>query len=173
MTARRIPLGDRQPAVASEAWLADDVRLIGDAHIGDHASIWYGAVIRADTERISVGAGSNIQDGCVLHADPGFPLTIGESVTVGHRAVLHGCTIEDNTLIGMGAVIMNGARIGYGSVIAAGTVILEGTEIPRESLVAGVPGKVRRATTVDEQAAIRLSAAKYQELHQRYRESEA
>jgi carbonic anhydrase/acetyltransferase-like protein (isoleucine patch superfamily) len=128
------------------------------------ASVWYTAVLRADLEPITLGAGSNIQDGAVLHADPGFPLSIGAGVSVGHRAVLHGCTIGDGSLIGMGAVVMNGARIGAGTLVAAGAVVLEGTEVPPGSLVAGLPAKVRRALTGDEAAGLRLNAEGYREM---------
>ncbi|MBM0236001.1 gamma carbonic anhydrase family protein [Micromonospora sp. ATA32] len=115
----------------------------------------------ADTEDISIGAGSNIQDGCVVHADPGFPTVVGSGVSVGHRAVLHGCTIEDDVLIGMGSVILNGARIGSGSLVAAGAVVLEGTVIPPGSLVAGLPARVRRELSEDERAGIVRNAEGY------------
>ena len=158
------PFLDHTPHVDESAWGADDATLVGAATLGAEASLWNGAVVRADGDAITVGARSNIQDGCVLHADPGLPCTVGEDVSVGHRAVLHGCTIEDSVLIGMGAVVLNGARVGSGSLVAAGTVILEGTVIPPGSLVAGVPGKVRRETTDDERALISLNAAHYVEL---------
>nr|WP_246221444.1 gamma carbonic anhydrase family protein [Phytoactinopolyspora mesophila] len=142
--------------------------MIGDVTLGEQASVWFGAVARADFNRITIGARTNIQDGCVLHTDPGFPLTIGSGVSTGHRAVLHGCTIDDDVLVGMGATVLNGARIGAESLVAAGTVILEGTEIPPRSLVAGVPGKVRRGLTDDEAAKVRENAREYVELAQRY-----
>ena len=115
-------------------------------------------MLRGDLDSITFGENSNFQDGCVAHTDPGFPVVVGSGVSVGHRAVLHGCTVEDDTLIGMGAVVLNGAVVGTGSLVAAGTVVLEGTVIPPNSLVAGVPGKVRRETTEDERAHIRANA---------------
>jgi carbonic anhydrase/acetyltransferase-like protein (isoleucine patch superfamily) len=130
----------------------------------------FGAVVRGDRASISVGAGSNLQDNVVVHADPGFPATIGSGVSVGHQAVVHGATIKDDVLIGMGAVILNGSVIGSGSIIAAGSVILEGAIIPPRSLVAGVPGKVRRATTDEEVQAIKDNAATYRELKDSYRQ---
>ena len=120
--------------------------------MGAASSIWYTTVLRADGDSITIGEGSNIQDGCVVHADPGLPVVVGNDVSVGHRAVLHGCTIEDGALIGMGAIVLNGSRVGAGSLIAAGAVVLEGADIPPNSLVAGVPGKVRRETTPEERA---------------------
>ena len=159
-----LAFGGHQPRLDSSAWAAPGSTLIGRVTLAAGASVWYTAVLRGDAEDITIGANSNIQDGCVVHADPGSPATVGESVTVGHRAVLHGCTVEDESLIGMGAVVLNGARVGRGSLIAAGTVLLEGTEIPPGSMVAGTPGKVRRELTSDEQAALRLSAEHYDAL---------
>ena len=164
MSARRVAWAGRLPEVDPTAWVADDVTLVGATTLGAGASVWYAAVIRADGDAITVGARSNIQDGCVLHADPGLPLSVGTGVSVGHRAVLHGCTVEDDVLVGMGAVVLNGAVIGTGSLVAAGTVVLEGTVVPPGSLVAGVPGKVRRTTTAEEQAGIRANADGYAEL---------
>ncbi|GLZ51459.1 gamma carbonic anhydrase family protein [Actinomycetospora sp. NBRC 106378] len=152
------------PQIDPTAWVAPGAVVAGRATLGPEVGIWYGAVVRADNDTITVGAGSNVQDGSVLHADPGFPCTVGENVTVGHRAVVHGCTVEDDVLVGMGAVIMNGATVGRGSVIAAGAVISQGVSVPPGSLVAGVPGKVRRETTEDEQAFNGVSAAAYRHL---------
>ncbi|MEU6643992.1 gamma carbonic anhydrase family protein [Saccharomonospora sp. NPDC046836] len=156
------------PDVHHTAWIAPDAVLAGAVTIHAEASVWYTAVLRADVDSITVGSGSNIQDGTIVHADPGFPVTIGEGVSVGHRAVLHGCTVEDDALIGMGAIVLNGAVIGRGSLVAAGAVILEGTKIPPGSLVAGVPAKVRRELTSDEQASTRRNAADYRALHPRH-----
>ncbi|GAB3290362.1 gamma carbonic anhydrase family protein [Parasphingorhabdus pacifica] len=150
-----------EPDVAPEAWVAPGATLIGRVWLHAGASVWYGAVLRGDTENISIGADSNIQDGCVVHADPGFAATVGERVTVGHRAVLHGCTVGDDALIGMGAVLLNGSSVGAGSLVAAGAVVLEGTEIPPDSLVAGTPAKVRRSLTDEERSGLRLSAETY------------
>jgi carbonic anhydrase/acetyltransferase-like protein (isoleucine patch superfamily) len=163
-----IAFDGHQPTVAADAWVAPTATLIGQVSIGSRASVWYGAVLRGDRSPISVGEGSNVQDGSVLHADPGFPCSVGSRVTVGHRAVVHGCTVEDDVLVGMGAVVLNGARIGSGSLLAAGTVVLEGAEIPAGSLVAGVPGKVRRELTDDERGRVELNAANYLDLSRRY-----
>ena len=156
-----LPIGARVPHVDPSAFLAPGASVLGDVTIGARSGIWYTTVLRADTESITVGAGTNLQDGCVVHADPGFPAAIGDDVSVGHRAVLHGCTIESGVLVGMGAIVMNGARIGTGSLIAAGAVVPEGMEIPAGSLVAGVPGKIRRELSADEQANIHANAARY------------
>lgn len=136
--------------------------------MGSGSSIWFHAVLRADQERITVGERSNVQDAVVMHADPGLPLTVGDGVSVGHGAVLHGCDIGDDVLVGMRATVLNGARVGPGSLIAAGAVVLEGTEIPPGSLVAGVPARVRRETTREERAAIVRNASDYQQLASRY-----
>lgn len=161
---RLIALDDtRRPAVTG-AWLAPNATVVGKVFVGAASSVWYGAVLRGDHDSIEMLEQSNLQDGCVVHTDPGSPVHIGRRVTVGHRAVLHGCWIDDDVLIGMGAVIMNGARIGSGSLIAAGALLLENTVIPPGSLVAGAPGKVRRETTEDERSAISASALRYVEL---------
>jgi carbonic anhydrase/acetyltransferase-like protein (isoleucine patch superfamily) len=156
-----VPIDGRAPAVSEEAWVAPTAVLVGAVELGPQASIWYGTVVRADTETITIGRRTNLQDGVVVHADPGVPVTVGAGVSVGHRAVLHGCTIGDDVLVGMGAVVLNGARVGAGTLIAAGSVVLEGAEIPPGSLVAGLPGKVRRELTDDERAAILRNAANY------------
>lgn len=163
-----LPFGEHTPEIDPSGWLAPTATVIGQVVVGEGASVWFGAVIRADGDRITVGPGSNVQDNCVFHADPGFPLTLVGDVAVGHGAVLHGCTIEPGVLVGMGAVVMNGAHVGSGSIIAAGTVVLEGTEIPERSLVAGVPGKVRRETTDDEVASIARNVAGYRARAQAY-----
>ena len=156
-----LPFDGSGPELADDAWVAPTAVLVGPVRLGPRSSAWYGAVLRADGDTITVGAGSNVQDGCVLHADPGFPVRIGDDVVVGHGAVVHGCTVEDGCLVGMGSTVLNGARIGAGSMVAAGAVVLEGTEVPPGSLVAGVPAKVRRPLTEQEAAAIRLGAADY------------
>jgi carbonic anhydrase/acetyltransferase-like protein (isoleucine patch superfamily) len=159
-----VTVDGHSPQVDPTAWIAPGAVVAGRVTLGPEVGIWYSAVVRADNDAISIGAGSNIQDGSVLHADPGFPCSVGENVTVGHRAVVHGCTVEDEVLVGMGAVIMNGATVGRGSVVAAGAVISQGVTIPPGSLVAGVPGKVRRETTADEQGFNQMSAAAYRHL---------
>jgi carbonic anhydrase/acetyltransferase-like protein (isoleucine patch superfamily) len=150
--------------VAATAWVASGATLVGDVVLLDNASVWYGSVLRADADRITIGARSNIQDGCMLHVDPDIPLTVGAGVSVGHRAVLHGCTVDDDVLIGMGAIVLNGAYIGHGSLVAAGAVVLEGTRVPANSLVAGVPAKVRRGTTDEERQRILANARTYLKL---------
>ncbi|MCW3820098.1 gamma carbonic anhydrase family protein [Micromonospora sp. DR5-3] len=158
-----VDFGDRTPDIHPTAWAAPGATIVGSVRLASGASVWYGCVLRADTEEISIGAGSNIQDGCVVHADPSFPAIVGAGVSVGHRAVLHGCTIEDEVLIGMGAVVLNGARIGAGSLVAAGAVVLEGTVVPPGSLVAGLPARVRRDLSAEERAGIVRNATGYAE----------
>lgn len=155
---------DHTPEIAASAWVAPGAVVAGRVTIGSDTGVWYTAVVRADMESVTVGSGTSVQDGTVVHADPGFPCSIGDNVTVGHRAVVHGCTVEDDCLIGMGAVVMNGATVGRGSVVAAGAVISQGVTVPPGSLVAGVPGKVRREVTDDERAMIEASAATYRYL---------
>ena len=156
------------PDVAESAYVAPSADLIGRVAVRANAVVLFGAVLRGDTAPISLGEGSNIQDGVAVHADPGYPVSVGAGVSVGHNATIHGCTIEDDCLIGMGATVLNGARIGTGSLVAAGAVVLEGTEIPPGSLVAGVPAKVRRELTDEEREGIRRNAANYQALRERY-----
>jgi carbonic anhydrase/acetyltransferase-like protein (isoleucine patch superfamily) len=158
-----IPLPDRVPEVDDDAWVAPTATVVGAVRLGPGASAWYGAVLRGDGDSITIGARSNVQVGCAVHADPGFPVVLGEGVSVGHNAVVHGCTVEDDVLIGMGAVVMNGCRIGAGTMIGAGTLLPAGTVVPPGSLVVGAPGKVRRETTGEERDLIALNAAHYLE----------
>lgn len=164
-----IPFGQHHPAVDGTAFIAPSASVIGRVVISAEASIMFGAVIRGDREVIQVGAGSNLQDNAVIHADPGFPVSIGRGVSIGHLACVHGATVEDDVIVGMGATILNGARVGSGSIIAAGAVVKEGQVIPPRSLVAGVPGQVRRETTEDELAHIQANAQTYRELGRSYR----
>jgi carbonic anhydrase/acetyltransferase-like protein (isoleucine patch superfamily) len=164
----QIPHADHMPTVADDAWIAPNASLVGKVRIGAESSVWFSAVLRGDGDSIEIGARSNIQDGCVVHADPGFPARLGEEVSIGHNAVVHGCVVEDGCLIGMGAVVMNGARIGRGSLVAAGTVVLEGTQVPPGSLVAGVPGKVRRELTDEEVEGLRGNAQRYRQRRLQY-----
>ncbi|MDA3645468.1 gamma carbonic anhydrase family protein [Saccharopolyspora indica] len=159
------------PQIDPEAFVAPGAALIGRVSLAAGSSVWYNAVLRGDMETISIGAGSNVQDGCVVHADPGFPAAVAEGVTVGHKAVLHGCTVQRGCLIGMGAVVLNGARIGAGSLVAAGAVVLEGTEVPPGSMVAGTPAKVRRELTEEERQALALSAEHYTQLAAKHRDA--
>lgn len=151
-----------EPKIDRSAWVADTAVLIGKVVVEAGASIWFGAAIRGDNEEIRVGAGSNVQENSVLHTDMGYPLTIGANCTIGHKAMLHGCTIGDGTLIGMGATILNGARIGKGCLIGACALITEGKEIPDGSLVMGSPGKVVRQLDETARAKLLASAASYQ-----------
>ncbi|WP_314216651.1 gamma carbonic anhydrase family protein [Pseudarthrobacter equi] len=164
------PFGGQSPAVHESAFIAPSASIIGNATLAEDSSAFYGVSVRADTAAITVGAGSNLQDNVVLHADPGFPCTVGERVSVGHAAVVHGCTVEDDCLIGMGATVLNGAVIGTGSLVAAGAVVLEGTVVPPRSLVAGVPAKVRRELTEEEFDGVRANASRYVELAAQHRE---
>ncbi|MDQ3484965.1 MAG: gamma carbonic anhydrase family protein [Actinomycetota bacterium] len=164
-----LPYDGFAPVVARDAFVADGVTLVGAVTLRLESSVWFGAVIRADGAPIEVGEGSNVQDGCVLHSDPSYPVVVGARVTIGHRAVVHGCTIEDDTLIGMGAVVLNGAVIGRGTLVAAGSVVLEGTVVPPGSLVAGVPGKVKRECTDAERERMRSGAESYVTRAQAYR----
>ncbi|KXW59581.1 anhydrase [Mycolicibacterium phlei DSM 43072] len=149
------------PTLHADAWAAPTANLIGNVTLAARASVWYGATLRAEYEPIEIGEGSNIQDGVTVHVDPGFPVKLGREVTVGHNVVLHGCTIGDGALIGMGAVVLNGATIGEGALIAAGAVVPQGFVVPPRTLVAGVPAKVRRDLTDDEVAHNRVNAHAY------------
>lgn len=159
---------DHQPAVDDTAWVASSATVVGDVTLAGHVGVFYGAVLRADMDSIELGEGSNIQDNCALHVDPGHPLTIGRNVSVGHNATLHGCTIEDDVLIGMGATVLNGAVIGRGSMVAAGALVTQGVVVPAGSLVAGVPGKVRRELTEEEKAGVLLNAQVYRDLTRKH-----
>ncbi|TQJ32017.1 gamma carbonic anhydrase family protein [Microbacterium sp. SLBN-146] len=156
-----LSVGGSSPILDPSSFVASGARVIGAVTLGAGASVWYNAVLRADGDAITIGAGSNLQDNVSVHVDRGSPVVIGENVSVGHNAVVHGCTVEDGSLIGMGSVILSGAVIGAGSLVAAGAVVLEGTEIPPGSLVAGVPGKVRRPLTDDERDSILNNADAY------------
>ncbi|RVC58583.1 MAG: gamma carbonic anhydrase family protein [Mesorhizobium sp.] len=146
---------------ADSNWIAPDAMLIGDINIGRDAGFWFGVVIRGDNEPITIGAGTNVQEHTVMHTDPGFPLTIGEGCTIGHRALLHGCTIGDNSLIGMGAIVLNGARIGKNSLVGAGALVTEGKAFPDNSLIVGSPARVVRELDDAAVARLRGSAAHY------------
>ena len=156
-----LPFG--APRIDDDAFVAPTAVIVGAVTMGPRASLWYGAVARADHETIEIGEGSNVQDGCTLHSDPGFPLVVGRNVTVGHRVVLHGARIDDDVLIGMGSVVMNGAHIGSGSIVAAGAVVTQGKVFPPRSLIGGVPAKVMREATEDDQLHIRYNARAYSE----------
>jgi len=152
-----------KPRIDDDAFVAPTAVVVGAVTMGPRSSIWYGAVARADADQIDIGEGSNVQDGCTLHSDEGFPLLIGKGVTVGHRVVLHGARVDDDVLVGMGSIVMNGAHIGSGSIVAAGAVVTPGTEVPPGSVVGGIPAKVLRQATDDDLAHIRGNAASYTE----------
>ena len=151
----------RSPRVAASAWVADSAQVMGNVVLGDDVSVWFGTIIRGDTETITIGQGSNIQDGSVLHADVGKPLVVGENVTVGHQVMLHGCTIGDESLIGIGAVVLNGAVIGKNCLVGAGALVTEGKEFPDGSMIMGTPAKVVRQLTPEQIEGLRLSAQHY------------
>jgi carbonic anhydrase/acetyltransferase-like protein (isoleucine patch superfamily) len=153
----------------STVWIAPNAAVIGKVNLANNASVWFGAVLRGDNEPISIGARANIQDLCVLHTDPGFPLTIGEDCSIGHQAMLHGCKVGAGSMIGIGAIVLNGATIGKGCLIGAGAVVTEGAQIPDNSLVVGMPGKVKRPVTPEQAKLIIDNAADYARRAQRYR----
>ena len=156
---------------SGDYWVAPDANVIGRVRLGEASSVWFAATLRGDNELIDVGPGSNIQECCVLHTDMGFPLSIGRDCTIGHAAILHGCTIGDESLVGMGATILNGAVIGKNCLIGAGALVTEGKEIPDGSLVMGSPGKIVRALDDAAIAGLRASAAGYQDKMRRFRDS--
>jgi len=154
-------LDEHVPQVHETAYVAESAEVIGQVRIGEQASVWYGVVVRGDTDLLTIGARSNVQDNSVLHADPGQPLVIGEDVTVGHQCMLHGCSIGDGSLIGIGAVVLNGARIGRGSVVGAQSLVTEGKEFPDYSMILGSPAKVVRTLTPEQAEGFARNAARY------------
>jgi carbonic anhydrase/acetyltransferase-like protein (isoleucine patch superfamily) len=149
------------PQLGTGAWVADSAEVIGNVQLGDNASIWFGAVLRGDNEKMTIGRNSNVQDMSMLHSDPGSPLTIGENVTIGHQVMLHGCTIGDNSLIGIQAVVLNNAKIGRNSIVGAGSVVTEGKEFPDNSLIFGSPAKVMRTISDEDAARLRHGSDHY------------
>jgi len=162
-------LDDDIPRIADTAWVADSAQVIGRVELQDGASVWFGAVLRGDNERITLGRGSNVQDGSVLHTDPGCPLVIGQDVTVGHQVTLHGCTIGDGSLIGIQAVVLNNAKIGRNCLVGAGALVTEGKEFPDGSLIMGSPAKVVRQLSPEQFERVRQGAVHYAEKSARYR----
>lgn len=154
-------LGDHAPEIDASAFVAETATLIGKVTLHANSSVWFGATIRGDNERITIGENSNVQEGTVMHTDMGFPLTVGKDVTIGHQAMLHGCTIGDGSLIGIQAVVLNGAKIGKGCLVGAGALVTEGKEFPDNSLIVGAPAKVVRQLTADDVARLKGSAASY------------
>ena len=157
-----LTVAGRTPQLHPQAWVAANASVIGNVTLAARSSVWYSATLRAEAEPIVIGAGSNIQDGSTVHVDPGFPCTVGAGVTVGHNVVLHGCTIDDDVLVGMGAIVLNGAVVGAGSIIGAGAVIPQGMVIPPRSLVTGLPGRVKRQVSDDEVGGNRYAASRYE-----------
>jgi carbonic anhydrase/acetyltransferase-like protein (isoleucine patch superfamily) len=164
-------LGELTPQIDPSAWIADNATLIGNVILGPGANIWFGAVLRGDNEPIVLGPGCNVQEGAVLHTDPGYPLTLGQSVTVGHQAMLHGCTVGDGALIGIQAVVMNGARIGRECIVGAGALVTEGRAFDDGSMILGSPAKATRALTAEQRAALWGIAQRYVVRGQRYRDT--
>ena len=156
------------PRVAASAWVADTAQVIGNVVLGENASVWFGTVVRGDTEAITIGAGTNIQDASVLHADFGQPLVVGERVTVGHQVMLHGCTIGDETLIVIGAIVLNGARIGKNCLVGAGALVTEGKEFPDGSMIIGSPAKAVRELSPEQIEGLRQSARHYMDNARRF-----
>ena len=163
-------LNGTAPQLAATSWVADSAQVIGDVVVGENASVWFGTVVRGDTATLRIGDGSNIQDNSVLHADHGTPLEIGRNVTVGHQVMLHGCTIGDNSLIGIQAVVLNGAKIGRNCLVGAGALVTEGKEFPDGSMILGSPAKVVRQLTPEQIAGIERSARSYQDNARRFRD---
>ncbi len=163
-------LGNHAPQIHADTWVAPNANLIGKVVMEARSSVWFGSTIRADHEEIRIGEGSNVQEDCVMHIDAGYPLSIGKNCTIGHKVMLHGCTIGDNTLIGMGAMVLNGAKIGRNCLIGAGALVTENKVIPDNSLVMGVPGKVVREIDEKNAQRITLGALHYQENMRRFRD---
>jgi carbonic anhydrase/acetyltransferase-like protein (isoleucine patch superfamily) len=161
--------GDDAPHIAATAWVAGSAQVIGRVRLLEGSSIWYGAVLRGDNDWITIGARSNVQDGSVLHTDMGFPLTLGDDVTIGHQVMLHGCTVGDGSLIGIQAVVLNGARIGRNCLVGAGAVVTEGKEFPDNSLILGAPAKVVKAISPEQAARLKHGALHYVDNAQRHR----
>ncbi len=157
------------PSVPASAWIADSAQVMGDVKLGEDASVWFGVVVRGDTDVITIGAGTNIQDASVLHADRGMPLTIGANVTVGHQVMLHGCTIGDESLIGIGAIVLNGAKIGKNCLVGAGSLVTEGKEFPDGCMILGSPAKAVRQLSPEQIEGLRQSARHYVENARRFK----
>jgi carbonic anhydrase/acetyltransferase-like protein (isoleucine patch superfamily) len=168
-----LPHAGHTPRIAPSAFVAPTATVVGDVELGPGSGVFYGATVRGDRSPVRLGPGSNLQDNVVVHSDPDHPCTIGAGVSVGHGAVVHGCTVEDEVLVGMNATVLNGAVIGSGSLVAAGAVVLEGTVVPPGSLVAGVPAKVRRELTGQEREKVRGNARTYVQLSAEHRELNA
>lgn len=158
-----------EPKIAESAWVADSAQVMGEVHMGADASVWFGTVVRGDTSSITIGEGTNVQDASVLHADLGMPLVIGRHVTVGHQVMLHGCTIGDESLIGIGAIVLNGAKIGKNCLVGAGALVTEGKEFPDGSMIIGSPARVVKQLTAEQMQGLRQSAQHYIDNAHRFR----
>jgi carbonic anhydrase/acetyltransferase-like protein (isoleucine patch superfamily) len=157
------------PQLGEGAWVADSAQVIGNVQLGDGASVWFGAVLRGDNEPMRIGKGTNIQEGSVIHSDPGFPVTLGENVTIGHQVMLHGCTVGDGTLIGIKAVVLNGAKIGRNCIVGAGALVTEGKEFPDGSMILGAPARAVRELSAEQQAGLPRIAEHYVANAKRFR----
>ena len=165
-----IDLGDKKLKTADDNfWIAPNASVIGDVNLERDASIWFNAILRADNEPITIGEGSNVQDGAIIHTDPGYACNIGKKVTVGHMAMLHGCSIGDGSLIGIGSVVLNGAKIGKNCIIGSKALVTEGMEVPDGSMVLGIPGKIKKTLTEEEQSIVPLGAEHYINNYKKYK----
>ena len=162
-------LDEHAPRLAADAWVADSAQVIGQVHLAEGASVWFGCILRGDNEPMRIGKGSNIQESCVLHSDPGFPVTLGENVTIGHQVMLHGCTVGDGTLIGIQSVVLNGAKIGRHCLVGAGSLVTEGKEFPDGSMILGSPAKVVRQLDPEQIAGLQRVAEHYVQNAERFR----
>ena len=166
-----IDLGDKKlKTVDDNFWIAPNASVIGDVNLERDASIWFNAILRADNEPITIGEGSNVQDGAIIHTDPGYACNIGKKVTVGHMAMLHGCYIGDGSLIGIGSVVLNGAKIGRNCIIGSKALVTEGMEVPDGSMVLGIPGKIKKTLTEEEQSVVPLGAEHYIDNYKKYKQ---
>tara|TARA_B100001939_G_scaffold161859_1_gene139617 strand:- start:163 stop:690 length:528 start_codon:yes stop_codon:yes gene_type:complete len=166
-----IDLGDKKLKTADDNfWIAPNASVIGEVNLERDASIWFNAILRADNEPITIGEGSNVQDGAIIHTDPGFACRIGKKVTVGHMAMLHGCSIGDGSLIGIGSVVLNGAKIGKNCIIGSKALVTEGMEVPDGSMVLGIPGKIKKTLTEEEQSVVPLGAEHYIDNYKKYKQ---
>ena len=166
-----IDLGDKKLKTADDNfWIAPNASVIGDVNLERDASIWFNAILRADNEPITIGKGSNVQDGAIIHTDPGFACNIGKKVTVGHMAMLHGCSIGDGSLIGIGSVVLNGAKIGKNCIIGSKALVTEGMDVPDGSMVLGIPGKIKKTLTEEEQSVVPLGADHYIDNYKKYKQ---
>jgi carbonic anhydrase/acetyltransferase-like protein (isoleucine patch superfamily) len=162
-------LGNESPEIPDSAWVADTAQVMGAVTLRENASVWFGAILRGDTERITIGANSNVQDGTVIHCDHGYPVDIADNVTIGHQVMLHGCTVGEGSLIGIGAVVLNGAKIGRHCLVGARALITEGKEFPDGSMIIGSPAKVVKSLTPEQIEGLRRSAAHYVDNARRYK----